>query len=378
MLKLSIKPHWLLNTGRKTYSLPRLFDLLRAIENQGSISAAAAQLGISYRHAWGLIRSAGREFGVPVLNMSRGRRATLSMLGEKLVAADRRILARIAPLLDSLASELEAEIERARGDASVLTVHASHGYAIELLRNFLVRRNVAIDLRYRGSMEALASLAAANCDLAGFHAPVGDLQGAVLGFYSKWLDPSRQVLIGLSTRRQGMMVARGNPKSIVSLQDLGRPGVRFVNRQFGSGTRILLDLLLKREAIDSRAIAGYETGEFTHSGVASCIASDLCDAGFGVEAGARQFGLDFIPVVTERYFLVCAKESLQAPAVKRICDILQSRSFRAEAACIPGVDVALAGSALALETAFPELQRLRESAHRGSALPADAYGGRAR
>jgi molybdate-binding protein len=308
--------------------------------------------------------------------MSRGRRARLSVLGEKLVAADRRILARIAPLLDSLASELEAEIERARGGAPVLNVHASHGYAIELLRNFLVRRNVAIDLRYRGSMEALASLAAANCDIAGFHAPVGDLQGAVLGFYSKWLDPARQVLIGLSTRRQGLMVAQGNPKSIVSLHDLARPGLRFVNRQFGSGTRILLDLLLKRETIDSRGIAGYETGEFTHSGVASCVVSDLADAGFGVEAGARQFGLDFIPVVTERYFLICARESLETPAVRKICDILQSRPFRAEAACIPGVDATLAGSPIELDEAFPELRTLRESAHPDAVAPVEAHGGR--
>jgi molybdate transport repressor ModE-like protein len=378
LLKLSIKPHWLLNKGGATQSLPRLFELLRTIEDRGSISAAATQLGVSYRHAWGLIRRAGREFGAPVLNMSRGRRATLSVLGEKLVAADRRVQARIAPLLDSLASELESEIERARGVGPVLVVHASHGYAIELLRSFLVRRSVAIDLRYRGSMEALASHAAANCDLAGFHAPVGELQEAVLGFYTKWLDPERQVLIGLSTRRQGIMVAPGNPKSIISLQDLARPGVRFVNRQFGSGTRILLDLLLKRDAIDSGTIAGYETGEFTHSGVAACIASELADAGFGVEAGARQFCIDFIPVITERYFLICAKESLQTPAIKRICDILQGRPFRAEAACIPGVDASLAGLPLELESAFPELQDLRQPARTGHALPVGAHGDKTR
>jgi molybdate transport repressor ModE-like protein len=360
VLKLSIKPHCFLNKSGENHSLPRLFELLHAIEERGSINGAATELGISYRHAWGLIRRADGEFGAPVLNMSRGRRATLSALGQKLVAADRRIRARISPLLDSLASELEAEIERTRsGAAPVLNIHASHGYAIGLLRTFLVRRNIRIDLRYRGSMEALASLAASNCDLAGFHAPLGELQAAVLAFYSKWLDPSRLALIALSTRRQGVMVAAGNPKAIVSLQDLARPGLRFVNRQFGSGTRILLDLLLKREGIDSCAIAGYETGEFTHSGVASCVASELADAGFGVEAGAREFGLDFIPVVSERYFLVCARESLQTSAVKRICDILQSKQFKAEAARLPGIDVSAAGTPLTLEEAFPDLPARR-------------------
>src|SRR5262245_46373800 len=141
MLKLSIKPNWLLHVGSESASLARVLELLRAIEEERSISSAATRLEISYRHAWGMIRAAGREFGAPLLNMSRGKRATLSPLGAKLVAADRRIQARIAPLLDSLASELEAEIERSRtGDASVLRVHASHGYAIELLRDFLARR----------------------------------------------------------------------------------------------------------------------------------------------------------------------------------------------------------------------------------------------
>src|SRR5262245_60686729 len=114
MLKLSIKPHWQLHKAATTHSLPRLLELLRAIDEERSISAAATRLGLSYRHAWGLIRRAHREFGVSLLNMTRGKRATLTEIGRKLVAADRRIAARIAPLLDSLASELEAEIERAR------------------------------------------------------------------------------------------------------------------------------------------------------------------------------------------------------------------------------------------------------------------------
>ena len=353
MLKLSIKPHWLLNKDGESHSLPRLFELLRAIESERSINAAATRLGVSYRHAWGLIRHANREFGAPVLEMSRGRRATLSPLGAKLVAADRRVHARIAPLLDSLASELEAEIERSRNaTVPVLGIHASHGYAIELLRDFLVRSNVPLDLRYRGSMEALASLSGGSCDLAGFHAPVGELQDAVLAFYAKWLDPQRHALINLSTRRQGIMLAPGNPLRLQSLRDLARPGVRFVNRQFGSGTRILLDLLLKREGLDSRSIAGYDTGEFTHSAVAACISSGLADASFGVETGARQFGLDFIPVLSERYFLLCDKERLAAPAVKRIREILGGKPFRAEAGELPGVDVTHAGTILSVEEAF--------------------------
>ena len=356
MLKLSIKPHWQLHTGNDSASVARVLDLLRAIEEEHSISAAAERLGVSYRHVWGILRNASRQFGAPLLNMSRGRRATLSPLGAKLVAANRRIQARIAPLLDSLASELEAEIERSRaGDASVMRVHASHGYALELLRDFLTRRNVSVDLRYRGAMEALAALAGGSCELAGFHVPVGELQAPALDFYRKWLDPAHHRLILLATRRQGIMAAPGNPKAIFALADLPRPGVRFINRPFGSGTRILLDLLLKREQIDSTRIEGYDSGELTHSGVAASIASGFADAGFGVEQGARQFKLDFIPVVSERYFLICREESLRLPVVKRIREILLSRQFRAEAANLAGIDVTQAGTPLSIEEAFPEL-----------------------
>ncbi len=355
MLKASIRLNWQLG-HKESQALARLIELLAAIDEQRSISAAATKLGMSYRHAWGMIREAGTELGAPVLNMSRGRRATLSTLGRKLVEADLRIKARIAPLLDSLASELEAEVERSRsGPGSVLRIHASHGYALELLREFLVRRSVPVDLKYRGSMEALASLAGRSCEVGGFHAPIGPLQGKVLAFYSRWLDSARQVLIHLSARRQGIMIARGNPKRIESLADLSQAGVRFVNRQFGSGTRILLDLLLNEEGLDSSLIHGYDTGEFTHSGVAACISSGMADASFGVEHAARQYGLDFIPVINERYFLICDRKFVEAPALRRIRDILASKQYRADAGALAGIDVTQAGTLLGIEEAFPEL-----------------------
>jgi molybdate-binding protein len=203
-------------------------------------------------------------------------------------------------------------------------------------------------------MEGMAALAGGDCELAGFHVPTGELQRAALAFYAKWLDPARQVLISLATRRQGIMVAPGNPREIQSLADLARPGVQFVNRQFGSGTRILLDLLLRREGIDSRAIAGYDTGEFTHSGIASCVASGLADAGFGVENGAREFGLDFVPIAHERYFLVCRREALELPTLRRIREILASKEYRAEAGHFAGIDVTDAAGLLTIEEAFPQ------------------------
>ena len=363
MLKISIQPQWLLHSDEGSPQfLPSLLALLAAIEEAGNLAGAARKLGVSYRHAWGLIKQSGKAFGAPLLNMSRGRAATLTALGQNLLWADKRIAARLAPILDSLASELETEIERSHSDPGpILRIHASHGFALELLRDFLVKKHITVDLKYRGSMEALASLAGSNCEIAGFHVPMGELQPAALKFYAKWLRPKSQTLINLATRRQGIMLTRNNPKDVVSLADLTRPGVRFVNRQFGSGTRILLDLLLKREGVDSRQITGYDTGEITHLSVAAYIASGLADAGFGVETAARRFHLEFIPVVTERYFLICSDDALVAPSVTQILKILTSAQFKAAAGRLAGIDVTQAGTLLSIGDAFPELPEFRKN-----------------
>lgn len=265
------------------------------------------------------------------------------------------------------------EIDRALRDSGmVFRMRVSHGFAIDVLRNLLMQDRVPVDLKYCGSMEALASLAGGDCEIAGFHAPVGALQSEVLAFYSKWLVPGSQTLITLCSRRQGLMTAPGNPLGISSLRELGRPGLRFVNRQFGSGTRILLELLLAREGIEGTAIAGYESGEFTHSAVAAYIASGMADAGFGVEAAARPFGLEFLPLATERYFLLCADESLASPFISRVLETLTSPRFRIAAGQLPGTDTTLAGTVLSIGEAFPEIAALAESRRPTAAARAKA------
>lgn len=364
MLKMSIRPQWHLGktTGGRE-PLSRLLELLAATEEERNLAGAARKLGISYRHAWGLIRQGKEAFGAQLLDMNRGRGSTLTAMGKKLLWADRRIAARLAPILDSLASELEVEIDHALSDPKpVLRIHASHGFALELLRDFLVSQQILVDLKYRGSMEGLASLAAASCDLAGFHAPIGELQGAALKFYVKYLRPKSQTLINLATRRQGLMFLPGNPLGIASIEDLLRPEVRFVNRQYGSGTRILLDLLLGERGLDGRKISGYQSGEFTHAGVAAYIASGMADAGLGVETAARKFGLEFLPIVSERYFLICANESLGSPLVSPVVNILRGNQFRAAAANLTGVDVTEAGTLAPIDEVFPELASLVKDA----------------
>jgi molybdate transport repressor ModE-like protein len=356
MYKIEIRPRWQSKDQRRGHDpLPQLLELLGAMHEEGHLAGAAQRLGLSYRHAWRLIKLGAQMFGAPLVTMTRGRGTTLTVLGTKLLWAEKRITARLAPVLDSLASEIEAEIERALADApAILRVQASHAFAIDILRSFLTERHIPIDLRYRGSLDAVASLDRANCDLAGFHVPLGELQYPVFAHYARWLTPD-QPLIHLVTRTQGLIVARGNPLGIRSVADLAPPGVRFVNRQVGSGTRLLLDLLLQRANLTDGDVSGYDSGEATHAAVAACIASGLADAGLGIETAAHRFHLEFVPIVNARYFLTCRADVLDSTNVSQVLEILRSAAYRAAVGALSGLDASDAGNVTTVGAAFPHV-----------------------
>jgi len=298
-MSFEIHPEWSLK-GRKgsAVSLPLLLKLLTAIRDQGSISSAAASANLSYRHAWGVLRAFELEFSSPLLQKSRGKGTSLTPLAEKLIWADKRTTARLTPILESFASELEAILT---SESAALRITASHGFAVDVLIKQLNADNVPVEINYRSSLEAVAALSHNECDLAGFHVPVGEFKQAGKP-YLKWLNPQQHALIHLAYRTQGLFIAKGNPKKIKGLADLLRKDLRFVNRQTGSGTKILLELLLAKEKINTRNIADYDSAEFTHAAVAAYIASNMADVGFGVETAARRFDLDFIPIARDDFW----------------------------------------------------------------------------
>jgi molybdate transport repressor ModE-like protein len=356
MFKVSIQPEWQLQTQDGGAVARRLIDLLVGIHESGSLAGACARSELSYRYAWGILQRGQKIFGSPLVTTARGSGARLTALGEKLVWADKRISARLSPLLDSLASEIEVEFERAVAHAeAILRIHASHGFAVETLHRFLTREQIAADLKYRSSREVLASLARGNCDLAGLHVPIGDFEGKFLHLYAPTFRAGNYRLIDLATRRQGLMIAHGNPKKIRGIADLARRGVRFVNREPDSGTRFLVDQLLAKHRIDGRTIDGYETGEFTHAAVAAYVASGMADAGFGIETPAQRFGLDFIPLVKERYFFLVRAEQAESPIIAQAMTILRRADFRKAVQKLPGYDAAHCGRVLDLAAAFPAL-----------------------
>lgn len=354
MPQISIKPTWTIQSGGGAPLPPRLLDLLVQVQAQGSLLAASQQLGLSYRHAWDLVRQGEAQFGAALLRMERGRGSTLSALGEKLVWADHRIAARLKPVLESLASELAAEIRSVvSSEPAVLRLYASHGFAIEKLVHHLAGTGLRIEYRYDHSVASAAALHDGDCDLAGFHIPLGAMQEAALQHYARWLAGDELSVIDIATRRQGLMVAGGNPKKVYELADLVRPDVRFINRQAGSGTRFLLEGLLAAQGIEPEAIAGFENGEFTHAAVAAFVASGMADVGFGLEPPARQFGLDFLPLANERYFLLCRSAALDTPPVRAVQAALADPGLREAIDALPGYDAKGAGQVTALRDAFP-------------------------
>lgn len=354
MFKVRINPHWEITRGDgQPLDTAVLLSLLRAIEENGSIARAAQAVGLSYRYAWGLLREAEELFGYSLMQTGRGRGTQLSSLAEKLIWADRRVAARLSPTLDSLASELETELGKTLGAApAMIRLDASHGFAVAAFLKEATESGLPIDLRYRNSTDAVAALSRGESDLAGFHVPVGEFEAPSAERFGKWLDPKTHKLIHLALRTQGLFVNPGNPLGIRGLQDLARRDVRFVNRQAGSGTRMLLELMLPSHQITPAMVNGYENTEFTHSAVAAFIASGMADVGFGVQTAAERFKLDFIPIARERYFFAVSADALDQPKMRKVIEVVRSDAFRDAVRQLAGYDATDTGEILTLPQAF--------------------------
>jgi putative molybdopterin biosynthesis protein len=154
--------------------------------------------------------------------------------------------------------------------------------------------------------------------------------------------------MNLTYRQQGLMVAKGNPKGIVGLSDLLRPEVSFVNRQGGSGTRVLLDYKLKQAGFDAMKINGYNREEFSHTGVAAIIASGAADVGLGILAAAKALGLDFLPLLQERYDLAIPLVYYESPLLQPLLTIIRGQEFKDIVVSLGGYDTSETGREIAV------------------------------
>lgn len=211
----------------------------------------------------------------------------------------------------------------------VLRFVGSHDMVVnELAHHFFGRviQHAGLQLSYTGSLGGLIALAEGRADLAGCHLWDAETGSYNLPFVRRVLPNQDAVVVTLAHRRQGLLVAPGNPRKIEDLADLAQPGIRFVNRQPGSGTRIWLDSALARQGIDPRQIEGYQDERLTHSDVARAVAEGEADAGLGLESAGRAFGLDFVFLLRERYDLILRPETAQNPALQALIQWLASES----------------------------------------------------
>lgn len=341
MIEIEIEPVWRFRRREDARSLRIMLDFLAEIRATGKITAAADRAQVSYRHAWNLIEKWSEFFDTPLVVRRQGSGTSLTPLGEKLVWAGQRLEARLRPLLQNLSQELETEINQMLPHGPlVLRVHASHGFAVPKLRELLSREpDIDVDFRYVSNQNSLVSLAHDGCDLAGMHLPQGELRKRAIAASKGWLTPGKHRVIGFVTREVGLMVARGNPHGITTVERLLDPQVRFVNRDPDSGTRLLFEHLLAQHQLDGTRINGYEQVEHTHAAVAAYVASGMADVAFGVEAAARQFDLDFVRLLTEDYFFVCRKDILEMEALKRVLKVMRGEDFYHAISQVPGYRV---------------------------------------
>ena len=337
MIRIDIRPVWRFRAETERDFDFRLVTLLEAIEADGKLTQAAAAAGVSYRHAWNLIDQWEAFFGAALVTKAQGRGSTLTPLGKRLLWAGKRAQARLAPELDNLASEFARALNESISETPpALVMHASHDYAVAMLRETAMRDTAFIDLQYRGSFDALAALRRGECDVAGFHVPEGRLGALMEQRYRESLPMSGYRLITFASRMQGFIVQPGNPLGVATIRDLCREGVRIANRQRGSGTRALLEYLISSAGLDRARISGYETEETTHGAVAALIAGRQADAGFGVQAAAAQYGLGFVPVCREQYYFACRLADLESPPVRSLLALLRDARFVESVAALPG------------------------------------------
>jgi len=226
-----------------------------------------------------------------------------------------------------------------KGKKPALIFSGSHDLALEAAARGLSRHLTLLNLPV-GSLDGLVHLRQGLCQASGAH--LLDRTGEYNTPYVRHFFPDRAVeVITLAHRTQGLMAAAGNPGQIHAVSDLVRPDVRFINRNPGSGTRLWLEAELDRRRIPPSQIRGYDRVVATHTEAALAIQAGGADAALGLQAAARQHGLDFIPLFEERYDLVLPRE--QERVLAPFLDYIQTAAFRQAAKVLTGYSTAHSG-----------------------------------
>jgi len=225
----------------------------------------------------------------------------------------------------------------------------SNDFTIELLSHALNKRFPEYTLSFSnvGSLAGLIALGRGSGHLAGCHLFDPDTGQYNLPYISRYLPEIKITVINLVYRDIGLIVKPGNPLNIVFVNDLSRPGIKIINRQEGSGTRVLFDYECKKMGIEPKLIAGYEKEVNTHFEVAAAVAGEVADVGLGILSAAKMLNLTFVHLAKERYDLVIPRENLSVRPIASLVEVIRSSEFKESINQMGGYDTKDTGKVMA-------------------------------
>ena len=319
-MNIVIKPALTLESGgksRSTADLSAIAILLREVQRGKTIQSAAEALDVSYRTLWNQIKVAEKALGTPLLLSTKGHGSILSPAAESFLNSVTEMERRFDRVSQDEAGRLSRELASCIDPRPVRWVCCSSS---DPLIEQTLDGLAYIDYQTMGSGQALERLLGGDADIAGFHLPDQDSLLQVQAHLKK----AGMIAYPVMRRTQGLMVATGNPLRIKKLADLARPEVRFINRQKGAGTRLLLDTLIEKEGIRSDRIRGYRHEEFTHTAVATAIVAGAADAAIGLKYIAAQFRLGFVPLEEETFYLAMSPKTHASKPIQKFIQSLHA------------------------------------------------------
>ncbi len=332
---------------------PELVGLLRSIRQLGSLFEAKRENRISVRNATALLARWEAITGHRLISTRRGRGTGLTPFAVRLTEVSDWLDSQLAQRFDGLSEELARYLALPdTAEPPRVRMCASSDVAILKLKERL-NRHFTLDLRISGSLTSLDSLARGECEIAGFHLPSPPtLLGPLLNEFANRLSSRSHHVVLLMSRHQGLMLGKGIRRRVRGMADMARLGLQIVNRERGSGTRLLLDALLVQEGVLPSQIKGYDHEEFTHMATAATVRAGKADAAFGIEAAARAHDLRFVPMVRENYYLACGREAAARVTVDTMIATARSPAFVRALGRIGGYETDLTGTQVSLTDLF--------------------------
>ena len=317
---------WLEEDGRYVLG-EREASIMEGITKFGSFMATAKSLGITYAHAWTVVDELSKRVGKPVVRAQRGGDtgggATLTEEGDRLLEEYKVLEEKVSNFLGSRKEFTFLEFKRP--DLSII---GSSCVGVKILAEMV--KGFSTEVVEVGSTAGLTAVMLGEADVAGIHLYDEETRTYNEPFIRRAFPGETAALIRGYAREQGLILKKGNPKGVKGIEDLRDTGLRLVNRNLGSGTRELLDRLLREKRVPSKEIKGYDFEVRSHEEVARAIKEGRAYAGLGLMAIAKIYGLAFVKICDESFDFVAERRRLGKPSVRAFVDALSSSAFREE------------------------------------------------